>query len=36
MGQSVNGRVTTVIGWGVVALAGSLSIAYLVASLIAG
>ena len=35
MGESVNGRVTTVIGWGVVALAGSLSIAYLVASLIA-
>jgi len=33
MGDAVNGRVTTVLGWGVAALAGSLSLAYLLASL---
>ena len=35
MGDAVNGRVATVLGWGVAALAGSLSIAYLVASVFA-
>ena len=33
MGDAVNGRVTTILGWGVAALAGSLSLAYLFASL---
>jgi Mn2+/Fe2+ NRAMP family transporter len=33
MGDAVNGRVTTILGWGVAALAGSLSLAYLLASL---
>jgi Mn2+/Fe2+ NRAMP family transporter len=33
MGDAVNGRVTTILGWGVAALAGSLSVAYLFASL---
>ena len=32
MGDAVNGRVTTILGWGVAALAGSLSLAYLFAS----
>ena len=32
MGDAVNGRTTTILGWGVAAMAGSLSIAYLVAS----
>ncbi len=32
MGEAVNGRVTTIVGWGVAALAGSLSLAYLFAS----
>ncbi len=32
MGDAVNGRVATVLGWSVVAIAGSLSIGYLVAS----
>jgi NRAMP (natural resistance-associated macrophage protein)-like metal ion transporter len=35
MGDHVNGRATTVIGWGVVALAGSLSLGYLFASFFA-
>jgi Mn2+/Fe2+ NRAMP family transporter len=35
MGDAVNGRLTTVLGWGVVALAGSLSLGYLFASLFA-
>jgi NRAMP (natural resistance-associated macrophage protein)-like metal ion transporter len=34
MGDAVNGRVGTALGWGVAALAGSLSIAYLVASFV--
>jgi Mn2+/Fe2+ NRAMP family transporter len=33
MGDAVNGRVATILGWGVAALAGSLSLAYLFASL---
>jgi NRAMP (natural resistance-associated macrophage protein)-like metal ion transporter len=33
MGDAVNGRVTTILGWGVAALAGSLSLAYLFVSL---
>jgi len=33
MGDAVNGRVTTILGWGVAAMAGSLSLAYLFASL---
>ncbi|HJW48305.1 MAG TPA: divalent metal cation transporter, partial [Candidatus Limnocylindria bacterium] len=32
MGDAVNGRLTTALGWGVVALAGSLSLGYLFAS----
>jgi Mn2+/Fe2+ NRAMP family transporter len=35
MGDAVNGRVATILGWGVAALAGSLSLAYLVASFLA-
>jgi NRAMP (natural resistance-associated macrophage protein)-like metal ion transporter len=35
MGESANGRVASVLGWGVVAIAGSLSLAYLVASFFA-
>jgi Mn2+/Fe2+ NRAMP family transporter len=35
MGEAVNGRVTTILGWGVAALAGSLSLAYLFASVFA-
>jgi Mn2+/Fe2+ NRAMP family transporter len=35
MGDAVNGRVTTILGWGVAALAGSLSLAYLFASVFA-
>jgi Mn2+/Fe2+ NRAMP family transporter len=35
MGDAVNGRVGTVLGWGVAGLAGSLSLGYLVASLFA-
>jgi Mn2+/Fe2+ NRAMP family transporter len=35
MGDAVNGRVATVLGWGVVAVAGSLSLAYLVVSVFA-
>ena len=35
MGDAVNGRVTTILGWGVAALAGSLSLAYLFASIFA-
>lgn len=35
MGDAVNGRVTTILGWGVAALAGSLSVAYLFASVFA-
>ena len=35
MGDAVNGRMTTVLGWGVAALAGSLSIAYLFVSVFA-
>jgi Mn2+/Fe2+ NRAMP family transporter len=35
MGASVNGRPSTILGWGVVALAGSLSVAYLIASFFA-
>ena len=33
MGEAVNGRVATILGWGVAAMAGSLSLAYLFASL---
>jgi NRAMP (natural resistance-associated macrophage protein)-like metal ion transporter len=33
MGEAVNGRVTTILGWGVAAMAGSLSLAYLLVSL---
>jgi Mn2+/Fe2+ NRAMP family transporter len=33
MGPAVNGRATTILGWGVAAIAGSLSIAYLLTSL---
>jgi NRAMP (natural resistance-associated macrophage protein)-like metal ion transporter len=33
MGDAVNGRLTTILGWGVAALAGSLSLAYLFVSL---
>jgi NRAMP (natural resistance-associated macrophage protein)-like metal ion transporter len=33
MGEAVNGRVTTILGWGVAAMAGSLSLAYLIVSL---
>jgi NRAMP (natural resistance-associated macrophage protein)-like metal ion transporter len=33
MGDAVNGRVATILGWGVAAMAGSLSIAYLFVSL---
>ena len=32
MGEAVNGRVTTVLGWGVAAIAGALSLGYLFAS----
>ena len=32
MGDAVNGRLTTVLGWGVAALAGSLSLGYLLVS----
>jgi Mn2+/Fe2+ NRAMP family transporter len=32
MGEAVNGRVATILGWGVAAMAGSLSLAYLFAS----
>jgi len=35
MGPAVNGRTTTILGWGVVAIAGSLSIAYLLTSVFA-
>ncbi|MEP6693558.1 MAG: Nramp family divalent metal transporter [Chloroflexota bacterium] len=35
MGDSVNGRVATILGWGVVAIAGSLSLAYLFVSVFA-
>ena len=35
MGEAVNGRLTTILGWGVTALAGSLSLAYLFASVFA-
>jgi NRAMP (natural resistance-associated macrophage protein)-like metal ion transporter len=35
MGDAVNGRVATALGWGVVALAGSLSLGYLVVSFLA-
>jgi NRAMP (natural resistance-associated macrophage protein)-like metal ion transporter len=35
MGDAVNGRVTTILGWGVVAIAGSLSLGYLFASIFA-
>jgi Mn2+/Fe2+ NRAMP family transporter len=35
MGDAVNGRVATVLGWGVVGIAGSLSLGYLVASFFA-
>jgi Mn2+/Fe2+ NRAMP family transporter len=35
MGDAVNGRLTTVLGWGVAALAGSLSLGYLFASFFA-
>lgn len=35
MGDAVNGRVTTALGWGVAALAGSLSLGYLVVSFFA-
>ncbi|MEX2047494.1 MAG: Nramp family divalent metal transporter [Chloroflexota bacterium] len=35
MGDAVNGRITTVLGWGVAALAGSLSLGYLFASFFA-
>jgi hypothetical protein len=35
MGDAVNGRLTTALGWGVVALAGSLSLGYLFASFFA-
>ncbi len=35
MGDAVNGRLTTVLGWGVAALAGSLSLGYLFASVFA-
>ncbi|HEY6202949.1 MAG TPA: Nramp family divalent metal transporter [Candidatus Limnocylindria bacterium] len=35
MGDAVNGRVSTILGWGVAALAGSLSLAYLFASIFA-
>lgn len=35
MGDAVNGRVATVLGWGVVAVASSLSLAYLVVSVFA-
>jgi NRAMP (natural resistance-associated macrophage protein)-like metal ion transporter len=35
MGDAVNGRVGTILGWGVAALAGSLSLAYLIASFLA-
>jgi len=35
MGDAANGRLATVLGWGIAGIAGSLSIAYLVASFIA-
>ena len=35
MGDAVNGRTATVLGWGIAGIAGSLSIAYLVASFFA-
>ncbi|MEO8633149.1 MAG: Nramp family divalent metal transporter [Chloroflexota bacterium] len=35
MGDSVNGRLTTALGWGVVAIAGSLSLGYLFVSVFA-
>lgn len=35
MGPAVNGRTTTILGWGVAAIAGSLSIAYLLTSVFA-
>ena len=35
MGDAVNGRTATVLGWGIAGIAGSLSIAYLVASFLA-
>ncbi len=35
MGDAVNGRVATILGWGVVAVAGSLSLTYLVVSVFA-
>jgi Mn2+/Fe2+ NRAMP family transporter len=35
MGPAVNGRTTTILGWGVAAIAGSLSIAYLLTSFFA-
>jgi len=35
MGDAVNGRAATVLGWGIAGIAGSLSIAYLVASFFA-
>ncbi len=35
MGDAVNGRIATVLGWGIAGIAGSLSIAYLVASFFA-
>lgn len=34
MGDAVNGRVGTILGWGIAAIAGSLSVAYLVTSLL--
>ena len=35
MGDAVNGRVATILGWGVAAMAGSLSLAYLFVSVFA-